>query len=288
MLATGFIGTTAANVLYTKVLEPNLSGYFVLISIVTGVTFSLGVAFNVKVDSVLPDSSYEPIEPTKKSEDGKVDKGEESPQKFWKSPQLYNLMIFTGIGYGFANTQLLLFSTQVESLGLVEDMATILSISPVVSMIGVVIIGIVSDRWLDHFPRINIFCFINIMMIIVLIFWSFIRDDFVMLIILSVANGCFLAASCCLVMAELYVAFGEEAFAMTMGLFYFVGTSFEFGTQFIASTLYDLQLKIQGSEDNICYGRQCFFDWNIIQTVIFGICVILNVVYIYRKKASSQ
>lgn len=281
IMATGFLGTMLFDVLYTEAFTENLSGYFTLIAVATGITFSIGVAFNVKIDSVSP-SSYEPIEPKNTTETTVEDQSSQKP--FWKSSQLYILLTFCGVGYGVANAQLLLFSTQAESLRLDEYMAPILSISPAVSTVGVVIIGFLSDRCLDHFPRINIYFFLNVVMTIILLVWTFFRDNLVMLIVLSVANGCVIAASYCLVLAELYVTFGEEAFAMTMGIFFFVGTSFVFVSQFIASTLYDVELRKQDSDDIVCYGSHCFHDWTIIQTSLFAFCVVLNIIYICRKK----
>ena len=281
IMATGFLGTMLFDVVYTELFASNLSGYFTLIAVATGITFSIGVAFNVKIDSV-SSSSYEPIEP-KNTTEATVEK-QSSQKPFWKSSLFYILITFCGIGYGVANAQLLLFSTQAESLRLDEYMAPILSISPAVSTIGVVIIGFLSDRCLDHFPRTNIYCFLNVVMAITLFVWIFFRDNLVMLIVLSVANGCVIAASYCLVLAELYVTFGEEAFAMTMGIFFFVGTSFVFISQFIASGLYELELKKQKPDDIICYGSRCFHDWTIIQTSVFAFCVLFNVIYICRKK----
>ena len=281
IMGLGFLGTMVLNVLYTKVFSPNLSCYFTMISIATGVTFSLGIIFNVKVETV---SSYEPIEFKNAKEDTAKEPKKLTDKPFWKCGQLYILLLFCGIEFGIVNAQLLWFSTYVESLGFKQYMATILSISPLVSAVGVILIGFLSDAFLDHYPRMNIYCLLNLLMTIVLAVSIFFLHSLVVLIVLAIANGCMLAASNCLVLAELHMEYGEEAFGTTMGIFYFFGTTMVFICQYIASALYDRQLHKQHATDNICKGSACFYDWTAGQTTLFAFCVFLNFIYIYKRK----
>ena len=278
IMGLGFLRTMLLNILYTKVFSPSLSDYFIMISIATTIAFSLGIVFNVKVES-----SYETIEFMNVKEDTVKEPKKTNEKPFWKSLQLYILLIFCGIGFGIVNAQVLWFSTYTESLGFLPYMAIILSVSPLVSAVGVLLIGFLSDACLDQYPRIVIYCLLNMIMTIVLLVSIFFLDSLVMLIILAVANGCMVAASNSLVLAELHMEYGEEAFGTTMGIFYFTGTAMVFICQYIASALYDQQLHNQHAADSICKGSACFYDWTIIQTCLFTFCVILNLIYSYRR-----
>ena len=255
---TGFLGTMIFNVIYTKYFSPNLSRYFLMICVLTSVAFTLGIIFNGKVESV---SVYEPIEFMEVKEDsgGKMELwGVENTRKpVLKSFQSFNLFILSGISYGVANAQLVWFSSQIESLGFTEYMAVLLSISPVVTAVGLVSIGFLSDYMVNHYPRMTIYCFVSTVMTTALFFSIFYIDTLAMLFVLTFANGCMIAAVNCLMLAEIHKEYGEAAFGTTMGVFYLTGTIFIFVCQLIASVLYERELKRQGSSDNICYGHDC-------------------------------
>ena len=282
---TGFLGSVIFNVIYTKYFSPNLSGYFLIICVLTSIAFSLGIIFNVKVESV---SIYEPVEFMEVKEDsgGKMELwGVDNTRKpCWKSIQPFNLFILSGISYGVANAQLLWFSSQVDSLGLTEYMALLLSISPLVTAVGLVSIGFLSDYMVNHYPRMTIYCLVSTIMAIALFFSIFYIDTLAMLIVLTFANGCMIAAVNCLILAEIHKEYGEAAFGTTMGIFYLTGTIFIFVCQFIASDLYEREMRRQGSSDNICYGHNCFDDFAIIQTCLLALCLIMAIFYIYHQR----
>ena len=125
----GFIGSMLFNVIYTRALSPNLAGYFAMICVMTGITFTLGILFNTKVEDL---SMYEPIEFMKVKEDprGKIELSgvDHLVKPFWKSIHPFNLFILSGISFGVVNAQLVWLSSQVESLHFTNYMALILSI----------------------------------------------------------------------------------------------------------------------------------------------------------------
>ena len=282
---TGFLGSMFFNVIYTKFFSPNLSGYFLMICVLTSIAFTLGIVFNVKMESV---SIYEPVEFMEVKEDpgGRMEFwGVDNTRKpCWKLIQPFNLFILSGISYGVVNAQLVWFSSQVESLGFTEYMALLLSISPVVTAVGLVSIGFLSDYMVNHYPRMTIYCLVSTVMTIALFFSIFYIDTLAMLIVLTFANGCMIAAVNCLILAEIHKEYGETAFGTTMGVFYLTGTIFIFVCQFLASDLYERELRIQGSSDNICYGKNCFDDFAIIQTCLLGLCLIMAIFYIYHQR----
>ena len=288
MNGTGFFGSMLFNVIYTKTLSPHLEGYFTMLCVITGITFTLGILLNIKVETL---SSYEPIEFMNVKEDtnGKLELNgvDNSMKPSWKSIQPFNLFILSGISFGVINAQLVWFSSQVESLNFTEYMALILSISPVVSTIGLIIIGFLSDFLLERCPRMGLYCLLCTMMTIVFLFSIFYLDSLAMLVILNFANGCLVAAVNCLVLAEIHKEYGEEAFGITMGIFYLSGTTFIFVCQYVASVFYARELRRQSSSRNICYGLNCFDDFAIIQTCLFAFCVVLNICYIKRRKCRN-
>ena len=286
---TGFFGAMIFNVVYTKYLSPNLSGYFTMVCGVTLIAFTLGIIFNVKVESV---SIYEPVEFMEVKEDpkGKLELwGVENTRKpFWKSFQPYNLFILSGISYGVANAQLVWFSSQIESLGFTQYMALLLSISPVVTAIGLIIIGYVSDCLVTIYPRMTLYCIVSTMMTIIFVFSIFYLDCLAMLVALTFSNGCMIATVNCLMLAEIHKEYGEEAFGTTMGIYYLMGTIFIFVCQFAASDLYERELRRQGAANNVCYGHNCFDDFAIVQTCLLALCFLMALYYIYRQRYAKD
>lgn len=291
-MASAYFGGMLFSILYTDVISPDISGCFFMIAIVNGVCFGAGVIFNVKVDQV---SDYEPVEFMDVKEDrgyGMISPNEGGSltpvQPFWKSVDYYIVLVMCGIGNGVTSAVILLFSTYAESVSLKDHMTTLLTMSPLITTVSLLLLGILSDWFLDKLPRMSILCALHLVMTAVTFLSIFFLDNLIVLITLAIVNGAMLGGYNCLVIPELHKHFGGDVIGITFGLPLVVGASFVFFCQFLASTLYDKELIAQESDDNVCYGSKCFNDWSVIQTCLFAFCLILNILYLWRGKYRTR
>ncbi len=271
--------------------SPNLSGYFIMITVLCAAFISLGVVFNVKLGSL---QEYEPIEFLSVPEDtgAKLDLLDEAPvsQEFpseccdRNGKCKYTVFVFSGLVFAMASVQTVWFYTYAISMGFSKYASVAVGLNPIVAGVGTIAIGYFSDLVLERCPRMNIFCGFNFAMTVVLFLSFFYMDSVVLLFLLVIINGCLLASCTSLILVEIHSVFGDGVFGTAMGIYFFIASACTIALQYLASVLYDRELRLSGATVDICHGSECFDAWTMIQTCLFAGCTAMNAFYVYSRR----
>ena len=299
MLYSCFTGSLFFTLLYREVFSPDISGYFLMITLMSGVINFAAIFLVYKTDMTAP--TYEPIEFMDIQEDsGSImnsfedtgllndhRKREQRESKPWATYEFHLLFWIFMFLAPVSHALLVTFSTFTDSLGFEDDTTWVISMTPVLGALTLFVGGPISDHCLNSAPRMVVAAIINFFAAVSVLLSIFLIEKLWVLLCLVLITAMTFVSIDSLIPSELYKQFGEKHYGTLLGGFFFSQAILTIPLQYIASLFYDLELKSQekgGATGTKCIGNSCFKHGFIVFSVLYILCYTLNMIYIYYKK----
>ena len=293
-----FPGCLFFTLLYRQLFSPDISGYFLMITILRGLVNTAAILLVRKADTRPP--NYEPTEFTTLQENptsvlngyGDSDLLEDQSQKErertkpWLTCKFHLLFWIFIFSASIVHAQIVSLSTFSDSLGFHKETTWIISMVPILAAITTFLGGLISDYYLDKAPRMTITLVINIFTLVQSILSIFFIDQLWVLILLALSIAMMELSFSALIPSELHKQVGHKYYGTSFGAFYFVQAVLTIPLQYVTSLFYDLELRKQQTEGwtgTVCQGKACFTYGFILYSVVYVLCFALNVFYVYKK-----
>ena len=283
---TGMIGLTIfsssaiCSELYIRVLSPNLSDYFLIITVYSGMSCFLMVLFVRRVDK---EEDYTILDSVP-STDGLLDADDKTSDNPWIKPELYILLIRSMIIGSQSSVLFFMISTFTESLGLRKYTEALITMSNVVAGVSILLIGFLLDCMVRRF----IGLILIIAQTLTLFLAIFLIDHIQVLILLFLTTSVVFVIYDTLVPVDIYECFGDRHYGKILGLVY---TSIGFATmalQYFMTWWFDHEWIAQDSPDEWCYGKKCFLPGLILIFILNVIAFSLVITFLYRRKSQWE
>ncbi len=296
-------GTLFFTLLYREVFSPDISGYFLMITLMSGAINFAAIFLVYKSDMTAP--TYEPIEFMDIQEDGgsivdsfedttllnSQSKRKQQEIRPWTTSEFHLLFWIFMSSAPISHGLIVTFSTFTDSLGFEDDTTWMISMMPVLGAVTLFVGGPISDYCLKSTSRMAMAAIINFVTSVSLILSIFLIDKLYVLIFLVLITAITFVSIDSIIPSELYKQFGEKHYGTILGGFFFSQAILNIPLQYIASLFYDLELKSQqrgGGTGTMCIGKSCFMHGFIVFSVLYILCFTLNVIYIYYKKRQDN
>ncbi len=290
-----FLGASIFNELYAGVFSPNLSDYFLMVSVYTGTVFLLMVLFvrrfNEEGDYSTIDSDQEDsysVMDSDASNNDLVSTDDKNNINPLKTPEFYILLTICVCIVSGGHVVLFMVSTFSKSLGLGKYTTSLLTMSTIVSATSVLLLGIISDFILKRVPRMFVALIPTIAQTLALFIAIFQIDHLEVLILLMLTNSIVFVIYDSLLPSELHSCFGDQHYGKIFGFF---STSTGFATmalEYFTTSFYENEKRKQDSGDEWCYGKICFIPGLLLMLILNAIASGLIIIYLYRKKCQGQ
>jgi MFS family permease len=189
-----------------------------------------------------------------------------------------------------SSCEIVVFLTNInvylKSFSLEEHSTLFNMIVPIFGVIGKLICGSLSDKFIEKIPRTVYMLTALILQVVSFSLCIFLSDSFYVLLFTSVTIGFALGAvwSISAILCSEY--FGLKYFGRNWGAFVISNGIFSLLLQKIFGALYDAEISVPG--ETFCYGPHCF-RWNFaVATVLTGCAVLFNVGLIERRRKRGQ
>ena len=274
-----YIGAAIFTQLYSDLFIGNLSDYFLLVTIYTGIVCLLMVLF---VRRFHDENGYDAME-SDECNDRNHYKINTHPLK---TPEYY--IIFVSRLFIICAAQVLLFmvASYTESLGLEGYATGLLTMSSVVSAASMLGIGTLSDFVIKKFPRMSIALVLTIANVLALLLAIFQINHIQVFVLLMLTNAVLFPINDTLIPSELHECFGDAHFGKVLGV---IATSMGFATmglEYFATWFYENETRKQDSPDEWCHGKICTLPGLLMMVILDMIAIVLILVYLHRRKNS--
>ena len=288
-----FLGGSIFNELYAGVFSPNLSDYFLMVTVFTGIVYLLMVLFVRRVNeysdysTIDEDDGYSVVDCDGSNNDvvNTDDKNNINPLK---TPAFYILLIICVCIVSAGDVVLCMVSTFSESFGLGKYTTNLLTMSTIVSATSVLLLGVISDFILKRVPRMFVALIPTLAQTLSLFIAIFQINHVEVLILLIVTNSIVFVIYDSLLPSELHACFGNRHYGKIFGFF---STSTGFSTmalEYFTTSFYENEKRKQNSPDEWCHGKICFFPGLLLMSILNIIASVFIILYLYRKKRQGQ
>ncbi len=279
-----FFGASICNELYVRLFSPNLSDYFLMVTIFSGIVCILMILF---VRKTKDEDSYTNIEWDEAS-DGHESEDSRSSINPLKTMEFYILLISAIVTGAGAHVLLFMVTTYTESLGLWQYTKSLLTMSTNAPATLLLIIGILSDSILDRFPRM----LLALMPIIAQVFALFIAifeiDHIPVLILVMLINSVMFVINDTLIPSELHECFGDTHYGKIFGLCEMSQGLAIIGLEYCTTWFYDNEKRKQNSPDRWCHGKICLFHGLLLMLILNILVSALVIIYLYHRKEKKN
>jgi hypothetical protein len=149
-----------------------------------------------------------------------------------------------------------------------------------------IVVGSVSDRFVERIPRANIcfFCLLPFLFVVTFSIWF--MDNFVVLVLLCASIGLANGALWCLVPTIISERFGMKYFGVNWGCTLLASALIGVGLQRAFGALYD-EFVFRPIETLLCQGNDCF-RYSFVLFSIFTICSMILIAIYCRTDATNE
>ncbi len=275
-----FLGASIFNELYVRLISPNLSAYFLIVAIFSGIVCILMVLFVRRFNS---GEAYVSME-SEASSNNIVIKDELDNESPWKKPELYILLMIFLIAASCAHVLLFMVASFTQSLGLEKYTTSILSMATISTAVSILLIGIVSDYVLNNFPRMYVALIPTIAQTVVLFIAIFEIEHIEVLVLLLLINSVSFANYDTIIPSELHECVGDDQYGTVYGIFFTIFGFSVMGLEYFTTWFYEDEGRKQESPDKWCHGKVCLLPMLILMFILYVIAVVLIITYQYRRR----
>lgn len=292
-----FLGSSIFNQLYTGVFSPNLSDYFLMVTISFGFTCVLMVLFVRRFDE---ETGYTNIDTDDEGDYVSIDSNESIDSVVnklkdyrnninpFKTLEFYILLTIGLIIGSGAYVVLFMISTYTESLGFEQHTAGLITMATTLSAVLMLLIGAFSDFIMDKIPRM----YVTLMPIVAQAFMFFMAmfliDHLEILVILLLTNSFMIVIWDMLIPVELHECFGDKHFGKILSLSSFAMGFVSMAMQYFTTAFYENERRKQDSPDEWCHGKECFVPGLLLMLILYILAIALIIAYLYKRKKSAR
>ena len=277
-----FFGASICNELYVGFFSPNLSDYFLMVTVYSGIVCVLMILF---VRKTKDDDGYTSMDSDELRNDVSADdRSGINPLKTLEFFILLTAAIVIGAG---AHVLLFMVTTDTESLGLRQYTKSLLTLSTIAPATLLLIIGILSDSVIDRFPRMFVALIPTIAQVFALFIALFEIDHIQVLIIVMLINSVMFVINDTLIPSELHECFGDTHYGKILGICE-MGQGFAtIGLEYFTTWFYDNEKRKQNSPDEWCHGKVCLFPGLLLMLILNLLVSLLLILYLCRRKEKN-
>ncbi len=279
-----FVGGTIFTQLYTNLLSPNLSDFFLMVTFYSATVCILMILFARRFPE---GNGYSNMESEETPEGTVSGEGRNNALNPLKSPELYIILIVCIFTVSGAHVLLFMTDLYAESLGLGKHSSGLLTMSTVVTAVSVLMVGIISDFMLAKIPRMFVAFIITTAQTLALFIGLFQIEHLQALIFLMLTNSVMFAVFDTLFFSELHEVFGDQHYGKILGTLTTTMGFATMGLEYFTTWFYEKERKKQESLDEWCHGKICVLPGLFTMFILSTIALVLTLTYLYRRKKAD-
>ncbi len=279
-----FLGGAIFTQLYTRLFASNLSDYFLVVTIYTGTVSFLMFLF---VRRFPLDNGYDSMDSNEPNNTTVTTDPRDSINP-WKSYEFYALNSICILLVSGAQVLLFMLSLYTHSLGFEKHDAGLLTMSTIITSLSDLVLGIMSDIFLDRIPRIQIALIISLARMLALLIGIFHIHYIPALVSLMVTNSITFSVLDTIMTSELHENFGDKHYGKILGMNNTLMGLATLILQYATTWFYEKERKMQDSPDEWCHGKICVLPGLLMMSILNIIAVVLMIMYLYRRRKSNR